>query len=246
MLLCTGTHKIQIVTTSTADIHVHASWMDNDAGAVTPGEDNTISVTATTTDVVPAPGGSITRNVKGLHIANAHASAPNDVTIQHVGDVTVQLEKVTLLAGERISYREGVGMRIINAQGLEKTVANSNPPILTKKSLADHPNSTTTATEVTDLSLACGVGTWIFEYFLRFQSATGTVGPKLSVNYDGTVTTFDTLLQVLTAAALDSSGVFDQAATAPQVMGGMAARAKDATGALIGTAGVDTTASSLP
>jgi hypothetical protein len=241
LLLTSTSDKIQVITSGTAGVDVHASYIDLSAGTVTAGRENSKITTATTTDVVDPPAASTTRNVKALHVANIHATDPNTVTIQHTdGTNVVQLESVTLLAGERISYREGVGMRVITSQGIEKTLANINPPILTKKALADHPNSTTTATEVTDLSLACGVGTWWFEYALIFQSATSTVGPKLSVNYDGTVTTFLYEIYSVQVNTADSLGALDQDATALQVVGAFAARAKGATGALIGTVGVDT------
>ena len=75
MLLLTSTSDlIQIVTASAADIQVHVSYVDNNAGTVTPGRQNTLISTATTTTVVPSPGSGIQRNVKGLYITNNHAT----------------------------------------------------------------------------------------------------------------------------------------------------------------------------
>lgn len=248
MLLTSTSDKIQVITTTTATIHVHAAWMDYDAAVspatdrVTGGRQNTVITTAATTDVVPVPGSGDLRKVKSVHIANVHASSSNQVTLQHTdGTNAVQLETVTLLAGERISFREGVPMRIVDSSGMEKTTPMAQGQYTVARLGATVSNSTTTAAKVTGLDLACGPGTWVFEYFLRFQSATATVGPKLSVNHSGTVTSFMALEQFLTTGTVDSTGVMDQDVTAaPTVMAGMAQRAKSTAATMIAIAGVDT------
>jgi hypothetical protein len=134
MLLLTSTSdKLQLITTSTATLDVHASFVDLAAGVVTAGRLNTKITTATTTDVVAAPGASTARNVKTLHISNNHASASNTVTVQHTdGTNVIPIESVTLSAGERLGYIEGVGMRVFDATGREKipglglSVGNAN------------------------------------------------------------------------------------------------------------------------
>lgn len=236
MLLLTSTSdKIQVVTGSAGDIDIHASYADYDGTAVTVGRKNTNPTTATTTDVVDPPASLTSRNVKALHIANVHASTSNQVTIIHTdGTTAVQLESVNLLAGERISYREGVGMRVIDASGLEKV----NSPIsvgqyLTARLGATVTNSTVTAAKITGLDQVCGVGTWIFEYFLRVQSATVTVSPKFSVNHSGTVTSFMATLSALTTDATGSAFAWDQDVVAPTVMSGMAQRAKSAAATMV-------------
>jgi hypothetical protein len=75
--------------------------------------------------------------------------------------------------------------------------------------------STTACTEVTGLTLALEVGTYIFEYFLICQSATITVGPQFNFNFDGTTTKArwwfqyadlsSTLLAAIGTAAHDTS-----------------------------------------
>jgi hypothetical protein len=243
MILGSTTDKLEIVTSGTADIHTIVSYADIDDTTRDVFVDRQVQArtTAATHELLAPPASGFSRKAKWISISNKHASVANDVTVNYNANGTLyEIEKLTLQPGERMSFVEGRGFKLFNSSGMEKTIFNSNPSILTKKSIADHPNSTTTATEVTDLSLGCGVGTWIFEYFLIFRSATSTVGPKLSVNYDGTVTTFLQTLSYLSGLTTDSTGVIDQDAVVPQVMAGMAKRAKDATGTLIGTAGVDT------
>jgi len=111
MLLLTSTSDlIQVITGSAGDHEVHASWLDNAAGTITPGRTNTASITtAATTTVVGSPGASTQRNVKHLNVYNNHASQSNLTTIQHTDGTNVEvLWKGTLLAGESI---------VLNAEG---------------------------------------------------------------------------------------------------------------------------------
>jgi hypothetical protein len=244
MLLQGATDKLQVVTSAVCTVSVHASCFDLDPSQpvndrVTTHRDNTNIVSAATTDVVSPPGGALSRRVDELYVSNTHAANPVDVSILHTdGTTVVELEKATLLAGERISYVRGKGFRVFDVNGAEKT--QISPIFLVKKSLADHANATTTVTEVTDLSLGCGVGTWTFEYWIRFWSSLSTTGPKLSVNFDGTVTVFPNTLYAVVADVTGSAFPMDQDVLVPGVMVGMAKRVKDATGTMIGTGGVDT------
>lgn len=103
MLLLTSTSDvIQVVTGSAGTINVHASWMDNASGTVTPGRTNTATIsTAATTTVVGSPAASTQRNVKKLNVYNADAAVTNFVTVQHTDGTNVEkLVAVTLLPGE--------------------------------------------------------------------------------------------------------------------------------------------------
>lgn len=105
MLLLTSTSDIiRVVTGSAATIQVHASWVDNNAGTITPGRTNTpVISTATTTTVVASPASGVQRNVKFLNITNAHATASTVVTVQHFdGSNSEDLIGVTLLPGENL------------------------------------------------------------------------------------------------------------------------------------------------
>lgn len=105
MILLTSTSDIlRVVTGSAADVDVHASWIDNASGTITPGRTNTAAITtATTTTVVGSPGASTQRNVKHLNITNAHATVSTTVTVQHYdGTTSEDLMGVTLLPGENL------------------------------------------------------------------------------------------------------------------------------------------------
>jgi hypothetical protein len=123
MILLTSTSdKLQLVTSAAVTVDVHASWVDNASGTITPGRTNTGITTATTTDIVAAPGSSTQRNVKSLHVVNRHASTSTNVTIKHTdGSTTPQLTTaITLLAGESLEYVEGQGFRVYDATGQPK------------------------------------------------------------------------------------------------------------------------------
>lgn len=125
MLLLTSTSDvISVITSTAANIDVHASWVDSLApSTITPGRTNTAIAAAATTTVVAAPAASTQRNVQTLNIRNKHATTSNLVTIRHFdGTVTAELFDVTLLAGEELSFMDGVGFRVIDVTGATKTV----------------------------------------------------------------------------------------------------------------------------
>src|SRR5262245_19632050 len=105
MLLLTSTSdKIQVVTGSTGTIEVHASWIDNASGVITPGRTNTAAIsTATTTDVVGSPGSSTQRNVITLSVKNDHSSSSNAIEVLHTDGTNAEtIWEGTLLAGEMV------------------------------------------------------------------------------------------------------------------------------------------------
>lgn len=102
--LASTSDLIQVVTSAVADVEPHASWVDNNAGVITPGRTDTPSITsATTTTVVGSPGASQQRRVVALSLRNNHGSTACDVTVQHFdGTDTATIIKVTLAAGEAL------------------------------------------------------------------------------------------------------------------------------------------------
>lgn len=121
LFLATTTTKLQVVTSAAGDIGVYASYGDLSGTTVTPNASITRITTAATTDVVAPPAASMVRNVKDLKIGNNSTTVANTVTIQITdGTTTFALQSVTLAPGERLSYVEGVGIRVFDAQGREK------------------------------------------------------------------------------------------------------------------------------
>lgn len=122
MLNLTSTsHILRMITAAAANIDCHASWVDFNGTAVTPGSQNTVNVvTATTSTIVPAPGAGVTRNVKGLYITNTSTSASTRVTIEHFdGTNPAELIGFILLPGENMTFNEEGRWRHLDAQGAE-------------------------------------------------------------------------------------------------------------------------------
>jgi hypothetical protein len=109
MLLLTSTSDILRVTTGTATstIEVHASYVDNASGTITPGRTNTRITTATTTTIVASPGASTQRNIKGLYITNNSTGTTCLIGVEHFdGTNSVELMQFNLLPGENMGFRE--------------------------------------------------------------------------------------------------------------------------------------------
>jgi hypothetical protein len=124
MLLLTSTSDLlSLVTSATASIDCHASWVDNLSGAITPGRTNTATIsTATTTTVVGSPAASTQRNVKSVFIRNRHATTPCDITLKHTdGTNNLELIKTTLQPGEELVYSDALGVTQFLASGAVKT-----------------------------------------------------------------------------------------------------------------------------
>lgn len=123
MLLLTSTSDlIQVITGSAgASVDVHASWVDNASGTITPGRTNTVGIaTATTTTVVSSPGASTQRNIKLLDITNAHATVSTQVTVIHTDGTNVaDLMGVTLLPGENLLFSSSGEWSHHDAQGAD-------------------------------------------------------------------------------------------------------------------------------
>ena len=119
ILLNSTSDLIQVVTSGTQNTAVHASFLDNLAGAITPLRTNTpIISSATTTTVVASPASSTSRNVKFLSIANTDATNSNTITVNHTdGSNVIQLFKATLPAGWTATYNDLEGWVCIDAGG---------------------------------------------------------------------------------------------------------------------------------
>ena len=120
MLLLTSTSDIVTVTTGSAGaIAVHTSYVDNNAGVITPGRTNTASITtAATTTVVASPAASTQRNVKRVNINNTSGSVANLVTVNHSDGTTVTpLWAATLAIGESVEMDENGIFNYYDATG---------------------------------------------------------------------------------------------------------------------------------
>lgn len=209
MLLLTSTSdKVQVITTTTANIDVHASWIDLASGVVSAGRTNTRISTATTTDVVAAPAASTARNVKTLHVANNHASASNIVTVQHTdGSNVIIIESVTLAAGERCGYVEGVGFRVFDPVGREKLQnaqtypGNSN----TADVVASAADTYLTGSSLAIPSIRQQVGSGFRWRFRATKTAAGVAAATFNIRTGTAGAVGDTSRCLFTASAIQTA-----------------------------------------
>lgn len=203
-LLTSTSDKIQLITGSASTINVHASWMDNASGTITPGRTNTASITtATTTDIVAAPAASTQRNVRHLNIRNADATNNCPITVQHTDGTNVVPEfKCTLLAGEELVFTQG-GMWLhydING-GLYQATAQS--PISYNNSTTSQGAGFATDTYLTGSNILLPssrpkVGTMFRCRFHVSKTAAGTAAPVISLRYGTNASTADTAICTFT------------------------------------------------
>lgn len=111
--LTATTDKLQLVTSAAATVDVVALYVEAVTSGLTgqnPGRQLTAITTATTTDILGAPGASNTRTLKQVTVRNKDATNQVDVTLLYnANGTTYELYKVTLLPGEAFIYIEGVG-----------------------------------------------------------------------------------------------------------------------------------------
>lgn len=124
MLLLTATTNIlELATSGTSTIDVHASWVDMEAADTVPGSTETQITTATTTAIVAAPGASTQRQIKLLTVCNA-GSAANTVTLKKdVSGTESQLFKATLYVGDSLVYTDGKGFSVHDLAGRVRTTS---------------------------------------------------------------------------------------------------------------------------
>lgn len=237
MLLLTSTSdKIQLVTSSTSALEVHATYVDNNAGAITPDRDNTEIVTATTTDVVGSPASGVQRNLQTLLVRNAGGTT-NTVTVRHTdGTTAVDVFSVALGAGESIQYLDGVGFQVIAATGAVKTSQNQGANAASSDFsaavlAADVTNNNGTANtlaDVTGLSFPVLAGhKYFFRFIIQYTAAATTTGSRWSISGPGgtmryrssysLTTTTETVNSGLTAHDVPAASNATSAATAGNV-----------------------------
>lgn len=111
------TDKIDLVTSAAAAVDVNVNFMEAASSGLTSptgGRQNTAITTATTTDILAAPGANLTRTVKQMTIRNKDASVSTDVTVRYNQNGTAfELHKETLLPGYTLIYIEGIGFFLI-------------------------------------------------------------------------------------------------------------------------------------
>lgn len=121
LLLASSLDALNVITSTTGNIEVHASYVDNNSGVVNAGRTNTIITTATTTTIVTGPADGIQRNVRTFYLKNDVPAGSNTVTIEHTdGTKITTLWKGLLNAGEELSLNQNGDWNVYDVTGLAK------------------------------------------------------------------------------------------------------------------------------
>lgn len=128
LLLTSATDLLQVQaqaagSPTSISLDVHASWVNNNAGTITPDRKNTSITSEALTTVVTSPVAG-QHNVQTLTVRNKHASDPAYVTVRHTdGSTPVELPKVLLSPGDLLQFLDGVGFSVIDGNGQVKVGA---------------------------------------------------------------------------------------------------------------------------
>lgn len=109
LLLTSDIDKLRLVSAGAAlSLSVYVAFVENDAGTITPGRQNTLITTATTTDILASPAAAKQRNVQFVSVFNAHATERATISITHTdGTNEVVVFRAVLLPGQAIRFVEG-------------------------------------------------------------------------------------------------------------------------------------------
>lgn len=146
--LTATTDKFEVVSSAAALLDVNANYIDAATSGLTPpsaGRKNTAFTTATTQDVVVAPGASTTRTLKQMTIRNKDSAVTTDVTFRlNENGTAFEIHKVTLLPGECLQYIEGVGFFELTNASASRLLTNMEPSftqrVFTPSAVQHHAN----------------------------------------------------------------------------------------------------------
>lgn len=109
LILSSTSDKVQVGLLAGGNVTVHASYLDNVAGAVNPQRKNTLITTTALTDIVASPPASVQRNVKTMHIHNNGAAAVGVSVLLTDGTTAVTLAQQTLAPNATLQYIDEIG-----------------------------------------------------------------------------------------------------------------------------------------
>lgn len=125
MNLTAATHALELVTSSANAVAWAVSWVDVDKSgastAATPGSNQGVVSSATTTTIVAAPSASIYRAITGITIV-ATGGAQTAIVQKDVSATDYVLARGVLAVNEALCFEDGAGWYAQNANGERKGV----------------------------------------------------------------------------------------------------------------------------
>lgn len=194
MLTLAATQTIAGVASAATEVTCTLFLMQLNAGVeVYTNDQQQLATSAATIYTAPA---STEAFVRSIHVVNTDTSNSNTFQLFVGGTAAANAitPVFTLLPGGMAVYEDGLGWqffdntgRLMHSEALSTAFTGGT---LTTVNLASNAtaNSTTTGVEITGLNTTLTAGTYIFEYFILYESAATTTGVSFGVNYTGTET----------------------------------------------------------
>ena len=155
IILNSQTDNITLITTSTGEVDVHASYVDYLGGTATPGRKLTQIIAVATSTIVLVPALSTARNVKSILISNNDAALPQAIQILNTdGTATTSLWHAPLLAGEHVEYNDSAGWRQFDVNGAMKMNQSASSGSWVKRTMVTAAGTGTLTTSSTTTKAA--------------------------------------------------------------------------------------------
>lgn len=179
----------------------------------------TNNVTSTKHGFAPKSGADATTFLNGAATPAYAAVKDSDLSTSDITTNNVATTKhgfAPKLPNDATKYLDGTGAY---------TVPVGSASVVSVLTLASDAtiNSTTTGVAITGLNKATGTGTFVFQYYIRHQSAATTTGVKFGINHTGTVTAFAATMRF--AGQSGAPTAHDQQLTTPVAMSHASTRA---------------------
>ena len=184
MILLTGTDQtLELLTTTTADVHYVISYVDITASGATPGSTQGVITSATTTTILAAPASSTQRQVKFISVTNVHASTANVTTLQKDVASTnyILTPAIDLAAGESLKVDNDGNFQTYTAAGDPSSGSSGTGDALTTDPLSQFA-ATTSSQLAGVISDETGSGSLVFATSPTLTTPTIGVATATSVN----------------------------------------------------------------
>jgi len=194
IVLAATTDRIEMLlggTVATNQLSGMASYRDLTTSAFTPGRTIANTNNATAVEIAPAPAASTTRVIDYLSIFNTDTASATVTVRFNANGTTYTLSKVTLAAGEKLEYSEGVGFQVIATTGAVKQSINQGANAAPGTSFSsvilggDVTNNNAVANTIADVtglsaSFTADKVYW-FKFVIYYTAAATTTGSRWCV-----------------------------------------------------------------
>lgn len=201
---------------TTNQLRCVATWRDITTTGYTPGRSVTLTNNTTAVDLVAPPAASTQRVIDFLSVYNYDTAAAT-VTLSFDDNGTLyDLTKVTLAAGERLEYADGVGFQVLTSAGAVKqsinqgsnTVSSDFSAAVLASDVTNNNATANTIADVTGLSFPVTSGKkYFFRFIIQYTAAATTTGSRWSISGPGGTMRYRSSYSLTTTSETVNSGL---------------------------------------